>query len=78
MFVGACQEIGAVAFEHMVAGDDICGDGRVGVPEVGRVIHVIDGCCDVESVRLSHSSSPLARSSTSTRGRGPRLIELVG
>ena len=41
---------GPEAVEPVVAGEDVGNNGCVGVPDVGRGVHVVDRCRDIKSV----------------------------
>src|SRR5690606_770315 len=49
VLVGAGQKAGVVADRAVKAGERVGHDGGVGVAEVGDVVHVVDGSCDVEA-----------------------------
>ena len=45
-----------VQAEHLlVSSDSVCNDRRINAP-TGRRIHIVEGCCDVESLRHKGSS----------------------
>ncbi len=60
VLVGAGEEHDVVAPEAPPAGQHVGRDRRVRVPDVGRVVHVVDGRGDVEGLRHG-AAHPIAR-----------------
>ena len=59
VLVGAGEEVGVVAEEAVPAGQGVGDHRRVGVPDVGGVVHVVDRRRDVEAV--GHPTQPTRR-----------------
>ncbi len=53
MLVHAGQEKDRLAAQAVITGQHVGQQGGVGVPDVGSVIHVIDGCGHVKHVGSS-------------------------
>ena len=54
VFVGPGQEEDFLAGQFLEAGQGVGDDGRVGVPDVGHVVHVVDRRGDIETVLIAH------------------------
>ena len=54
VLVGAGEEERVVAEQPMPARDGVGRHGRVGVPDVGRVVDVVDGCRQVDATHGRH------------------------
>lgn len=71
VFVGAGEEEGGVTGEAMPTSQCVCGHRRIGVPDMGHIVHVINRSSDVEGFR--HTAR--------LRGRGnadePRVMNLA-
>ena len=52
MLISSCKKVHVATKEPVPPRDSICSDGRVGVADVGRIVHVIDRSGDV--VRRGH------------------------
>jgi hypothetical protein len=50
VLVGAREKVGLIADQPVPAGDGVGDDRRVRVPDVGRVVDVVDRRRDIEAV----------------------------
>jgi hypothetical protein len=50
VLIGAGEEMDPPALHPSEAGEEVGGHRRVGVPQMGDVIHVVDGGCDVKDL----------------------------
>jgi hypothetical protein len=52
MLICTRKEEGLIALQAFIAGEDVRGDGGVGVADMRDIIHIVDRGCNVEGVRV--------------------------
>ena len=81
MFIGAGQKEGGISRQPMPPSKRVCCHRCVGVPDMGHIVHVIDGSGDVEGLghaarlrRLTGSHEPHDHMPRITDSRAPQAL----